>query len=125
MLEVDRIDHGNRALEDEALIAAIVQRGLTLTVCPLSNLKLCVIDDLKKSPVKAMLDSGINVTVNSDDPSYFGGYVNDNYRAVADALDLTVEEIARIAENSFDGSFLSDAEIAAYRTEIRSRIGAI
>jgi len=117
-LGIDRIDHGNRALEDEALVNRIVNDGYTLTVCPLSNLKLCVIDEIAESPVKMMLDRGIKATVNSDDPSYFGGYINDNYLAVANALDLTIEEIATLAANSFAGSFLGPAEIAERRAEI-------
>ncbi len=117
-LQIDRIDHGNRALEDKALVDRIVRDGYTLTVCPLSNLKLCVIDDIAASPVQTMLRQGIKATVNSDDPSYFGGYLNDNYRAVADALDMTIEDIAALAVNSFEGSFLSSGEIAAKRSEI-------
>ncbi len=117
-LRIDRIDHGNRALEDKALIKRIVDDGYTLTLCPLSNLKLCVINDIAKSPVKTMLDQGVKATVNSDDPSYFGGYINDNYHAVANALDLTIEEIATLAVNSFEGSFLDADEVAERRAEI-------
>ena len=119
-LQIDRIDHGNRALEDNALVQRIVEDGYTLTVCPLSNLKLCVIDDIASSPVKAMLEQGIKATVNSDDPSYFGGYINDNYRAVASALDLTIEDLATLAENSFEGSFLSNEEKAKFVSQVRS-----
>ncbi|MDJ0979408.1 MAG: adenosine deaminase [Erythrobacter sp.] len=119
-LKIDRIDHGNRALEDEALTDRLVQEGHTLTVCPLSNLKLCVIDDIADSPVKRMLDRGIKATVNSDDPSYFGGYINDNYRAVADALDMSVEDMATLAINSFEGSFLDEATIAQRRAEVEA-----
>lgn len=117
-LRIDRIDHGNRALEDEALVNRIVRDGYTLTVCPLSNLKLCVIDEISANPVKTMLDRGIKATVNSDDPSYFGGYINDNYRAVADAADMTIEDIATLAANSFSGSFLDATEIALRQSEI-------
>jgi adenosine deaminase len=120
VLGVDRIDHGNRALEDEALTERIVHEGYTLTVCPLSNLKLCVIDDIAQSPVKRMLERGIRATINSDDPSYFGGYINDNYRAVAEALDLGTEDIARLAINSFEGSWLDQETIAARREEIEA-----
>jgi len=119
-LEIDRIDHGNRALEDEALTDRIARDGYTLTVCPLSNLKLCVIDDIAQSPVKRMLERGLKATVNSDDPSYFGGYINDNYRAVAQALDLRLEDVARLAINSFEGSWLDAATIAARRSEIEA-----
>ena len=77
---VDRIDHGNRALEDPALTERLARERMTLTVCPLSNLKLCVVDDLEAHPMKRMLGPGLRATINSDDPAYFGGYVDDNYR---------------------------------------------
>ena len=110
LLKVERIDHGNRALEDPALVRRIAAEGMTLTVCPLSNLKLCVIGEIAQSPVRQMLDLGLMVTINSDDPAYFGGYIGANYHAVADALDLSEDQIVRLAQNSFAGSFLSDAE---------------
>jgi adenine deaminase len=119
VLNVDRIDHGNRALEDEQLVARIVADGQTLTVCPLSNLKLCVIHDIADSPVKRMLDLGIRATVNSDDPAYFGGYVNANFKAVAEALDLSREQLVQLAENSFTGSFLSAADHVKHLSAIR------
>lgn len=122
MLEIDRIDHGNRALEDPALVERIVADGQTLTVCPLSNLKLCVIDAIEDSPVKRMLDLGIGATVNSDDPSYFGGYVNDNYRAIAHALDLSEAEIVQLAANSFAGSFLPEAEKQAHIAAVEAAV---
>ncbi len=112
LLKVDRIDHGNRSLEDAALTQRLVREGMTLTVCPLSNLKLCVVNDLKAHPLKRMLDLGLKATVNSDDPAYFGGYLADNYLQTAQALDLTRAEIVTLARNSFEGSFLSDAEKA-------------
>ncbi|ODU31349.1 adenosine deaminase, partial [Sphingopyxis sp. SCN 67-31] len=101
LLGVDRIDHGNRSLEDEALVARLADDAMCLTVCPLSNLKLCVVDDMTAHPLKTMLDAGLLATVNSDDPSYFGGYVNANYTAVADALDLSRDELVTLARNSF------------------------
>jgi len=110
ILKVDRIDHGNRAVDDKALIEKLSVSGVPLTMCPLSNLKLCVIDDLKKHPLRKLMKKGIVVTVNSDDPAYFGGYINENYIAVAKALDLTVEELGQIAKNSFNASFLSPEE---------------
>ena len=106
LLKVERIDHGNRALEDPALVQRIVSEGLALTVCPLSNLKLCVIHDIAHSPVRRMLDLGLRATINSDDPAYFGGYVNANFHAVAEALDLSNDQIVELCENSFTGSFL-------------------
>lgn len=118
VLQIDRIDHGNRALEDNALVKRIVADGQTLTVCPLSNLKLCVIDDISDSPVKTMLGAGIKATINSDDPSYFGGYINDNYRAVAEALDLSIDDLAQLAANSFEGSFLDDTQKSVFLAEV-------
>lgn len=118
LLEVERIDHGNRALEDAALVQRIADEGLTLTVCPLSNLKLCVIKDIAESPVKRMLDLGLKATVNSDDPAYFGGYIGANFHAVAEALDLSEAEVVRLAENSFTGSFLPTADQIAHLAEI-------
>jgi len=110
LLKIDRIDHGNRLLEDEVLISRVKESGLTLTVCPLSNLSLCVVDDLKDHPMKRMLDLGLKATINSDDPAYFGGYVNRNYVETASAVGLTREDILTLARNSFTGSFLSAAE---------------
>ena len=118
LLKVDRIDHGNRSLEDPALVARLAAEGMTLTVCPLSNLKLCVVDDLTAHPLKTMLDAGLAATVNSDDPSYFGGYVGANYRAVADALDLSKAELVTLARNSFTGSFLGEEEKAKHLAAI-------
>jgi adenosine deaminase len=118
LLKVDRIDHGNRSLEDPALVARLAASGMTLTVCPLSNLKLCVVRDIAAHPLKTMLDAGLRATVNSDDPSYFGGYVNANYQAVADALDLSRDDLVMLARNSFTGSFLSDAEKARHLAAI-------
>jgi len=106
VLHVDRIDHGNRALEDPALVARLVAEGMTLTVCPLSNLKLCVVDDLKAHPLKRMLDLGLKATINSDDPAYFGGYLGRNWTETAQALSLSRAELVTLAKNSFTGSFL-------------------
>ncbi|WP_432769082.1 MAG: adenosine deaminase [Sphingopyxis sp.] len=118
LLHVDRIDHGNRSLEDPALVRRLAAEGITLTVCPLSNLKLCVVGDIADHPLKTMLDAGLRVTINSDDPSYFGGYVNANYRAVADALDLSKADLLTLARNSFTGAFLGDADTARHLAAI-------
>ncbi len=107
LLKVDRIDHGNRSLEDENLLARLVNGEIFLTVCPLSNLKLCVVDDLKNHPLKTMLSKGLKATVNSDDPSYFGGYLNDNYVQTAEAVGLTKADIVTLVKNSFEGAYLS------------------
>lgn len=114
ILKVDRIDHGNRALEDPKLVERLVAEQMTLTVCPLSNLKLCVVKDLKQHPLKRMLDLGLRATVNSDDPAFFGGYVGDNVLAVGQALNLSARELLTLARNSFLGSFLEEAEKAKH-----------
>lgn len=118
LLRIDRMDHGNRSMEDETLIRRLADEQMTLTVCPLSNLKLCVVHDLKDHPVPEMLRRGLHVTLNSDDPAYFGGYVNQNYVELANAVGLTREQVTRIARNSFEGSFLSEAEKARHLSEI-------
>jgi adenosine deaminase len=107
---VDRIDHGNRAMEDPQLVAEIIRQNMTLTVCPLSNTALKVIAHIKDSPVRKMLEAGIAVTINSDDPAYFGGYVGANYVAVDEGLSLSAMQLRQLAINSFSGSFLSQAE---------------
>jgi adenine deaminase len=108
ILGVARVDHGNRALEDVALVARLARDRIPLTVCPLSNLKLGVVDDLRRHPLRHMLDSGLAVTLNSDDPAYFGGYVNDNYRAVTAALGLSTNDIVAIARNSFTAAIMPE-----------------
>ena len=123
LLHIDRIDHGNRSMEDESLIQRLAAEQMTLTVCPLSNLKLCVVKDLKDHPVPEMLRRGLHVTLNSDDPAYFGGYVNENYRQLAEAVGLTREQLTQIARNSFEGSFLSDAEKLERLAEIDAYAG--
>jgi adenosine deaminase len=105
VLHVVRIDHGVRCLEDAALVDRLVREQIPLTVCPLSNLKLRVVDTMREHPLKTMLDRGLKVTINSDDPAYFGGYVNENYLAVAEALSLTRESLERIARSSFEARF--------------------
>ena len=111
-LHVDRLDHGNRALEDAALVERLARETMTLTVCPLSNLKLCVVGDVAEHPIGRMLRLGLRATINSDDPAYFGGYINANYRAVAGLLDK--DALVALARNSFLGSFLPENEIARH-----------
>lgn len=118
LLKVDRIDHGNRAMEDRALIKRLRSENMTLTVCPLSNLKLCVVGSLEEHPIKRMLQAGLRATINSDDPSYFGGYLNDNYVAVAEAVNLDKADLVTLAKNSFSGSFLSEKEIRQHLEQI-------
>jgi len=105
-----RIDHGNRAMEDERLVEELVRRKIPLTLCPLSNLRLGVVRDLREHPLLRMLERGLRVTVNSDDPAYFGGYVNENYLAIQEALGLGREELAALARHSFEASFLREEE---------------
>jgi len=118
LIAADRIDHGNRAMEEPALVERLRRDEMTLTVCPLSNLKLCVVEDLADHPIDAMLAAGLKATLNSDDPAYFGGYVADNYRAVAQARGLSRDDLAILARNSFTGSFLSREEIDAKLTDL-------
>jgi adenosine deaminase len=118
ILDVDRIDHGNRALEDPELVKRIVHDGKTLTVCPISNLKLCVVGDLKDHPLKTMLALGLKATINSDDPAYFGGYLGQNWIETAQALDLTRDELVTLARNSFTGSFLPQDQVAKHLADI-------
>jgi adenosine deaminase len=113
LLHIDRLDHGNRSLEDPELVERLVREGITLTVCPLSNLKLCVVGDMAGHPIDRMLREGLKATINSDDPAYFGGYINDNYRAATAGRRLSREDLAQLARNSFLGSFLSPEEKAA------------
>lgn len=120
LLGVDRIDHGNRALEDPALVRRLADSGMTLTVCPLSNHKLCVVGDLADHPLDRMLAQGLKATVNSDDPAYFGGYVADNYRAVAAARGLSRDDLATLARNSFTGSFLPPEAVARHLADIEA-----
>lgn len=108
ILQVDRLDHGNRSLEDPFLISRLAREAMTLTVCPLSNLKLRVVEDLRDHPIDVMLQKGLRATLNSDDPAYFGGYVADNYRALAAAGKISHAEGITLARNSFLGSFLTD-----------------
>ena len=124
LLHIDRMDHGNRSMEDEDLIQRLAASRMTLTVCPLSNLKLCVVKDLEDHPVPEMLRRGLHVTLNSDDPAYFGGYVNENYRQLAQAVGLSREQVTQLAINSFEGSFLDDADKAARIAEVKAYAAA-
>uniref|UniRef100_UPI0032165630 adenosine deaminase n=1 Tax=uncultured Draconibacterium sp. TaxID=1573823 RepID=UPI0032165630 len=110
LLHVARIDHGVRSVDDKLLLKELAQKQIPLTVCPLSNLKLKVVKEMKDLPLKVLLENNILATVNSDDPAYFGGYLNENYIAVANALHLTRHDIITLAENSFKASFLSEDE---------------
>ena len=120
LLKVNRIDHGVRSEEDPVLMQRLITEKMPLTVCPLSNLKLCVVDDMAQHNIRRLLQQGVHVTVNSDDPSYFGGYMNDNFVAITEALALTNEELKTLAQNSFEASFISDAEKQKWIAEIQA-----
>jgi adenosine deaminase len=119
VLKVNRIDHGIRSEEDEQLMARLIAEKMPLTVCPLSNLKLCVVNDMGEHNIRRLLQKGVHVTVNSDDPSYFGGYMNDNFIAILQALDLSNDELKQLAIHSFEASFISDDEKQKWIAEVR------
>ena len=121
LLKAERIDHGVRATEDPALLARLAREQVPLTVCPLSNVKLRVFPELARHNLKALLDAGLKVTINSDDPAYFGGYVLENYRQCAAALHLSRGELKRIARNSLEAAFVDAAE----RTPWLARLEAL
>jgi len=104
-------------------VAELARRRTPLTVCPLSNLKLCVVDDLADHPMKQLLDAGLCATVNSDDPAYFGGYLNENFEQTVRALALSEAEVIKLAKNSFEASFVSDAERAAMVDALDRSVG--
>lgn len=118
VLGVERIDHGIRSLEDPTLVRRLAEAAVPLTVCPLSNVRLRVVDTLADHPLARMLDAGLAVSVHSDDPAYFGGYVDDNHRAVAEALDLSPDQIRTLAENAVEAAFVDDARRAELRAEV-------
>jgi adenosine deaminase len=120
LLKVDRIDHGVRSSEDPNLMAYLKQHQIPLTVCPLSNLKLCVVDDLSQHNILALLNDGLHVTINSDDPSYFGGYLNENFIAIANKLPLTEQDIVALASNSISASFLPEKQKQHWVARIQS-----
>ena len=110
LLNVARIDHGNRCLDDERLVRELADRRIALTLCPLSNRALKVVQTLDHYPIHKMMDNGLLITINSDDPAYFGGYINENYLEIAQPLNLTRETLAELAKNSFRASFLPEEE---------------
>ncbi|MDH3475360.1 MAG: adenosine deaminase [Rhodospirillales bacterium] len=124
LLGVARVDHGNRCLDDPELVARLAESRVPLTVCPLSNLKLAVVEDMKDHPLKVMMDRGLFVTVNSDDPAYFGGYVNENYEAVQEALGLDRDDLAALARNSFEAAFLGAPEKQALIARLEDYLAA-
>jgi len=118
LLRVDRIDHGVRCLKDAGLVDYLVEKQIPLTVCPLSNVKLKVFDNMKQHNLKQMMDLGLWVTVNSDDPAYFGGYIEENFLALHQAQGLTTEDIYKLARNAFNASFLDPAQKKKYLNEL-------
>ena len=125
LLKVSRIDHGVRCVEDLQLVKYLVEHQIPLTVCPLSNVKLCVFDTMANHNLKQMLDAGICVTLNSDDPAYFGGYLAENFREIQTALQLTQEEIHQLARNSFQASFLTAEEKQLFVDELDAFIARV
>ncbi len=120
LLKVERIDHGNSCLQDRALVERLVELQMPLTVCPLSNTKLCVVDDMKNHPLPAMLEAGLCATINSDDPAYFGGYLNENYSAISPLLNDDKTQLAQLAKNSFQSAFID----AALRQQLIAEVDA-
>jgi adenine deaminase len=123
MLGAERIDHGVRVLDDPALVQRLARAGTCLTVCPESNVALHVVDSLEAHPLRRMLDAGLRVTVNSDDPAYFGGYLHETFVRTADALDLTEEQIVALARNAIEGSFAAPARKDELRAELELATG--
>lgn len=124
VLAVDRIDHGNACLDDPDLVVDLADRGIPLTVCPLSNLRLNVVTDMKWHPLRAMIDAGLNVTVNSDDPPYFGGYVTENLLACHEALDLSIEDIILLVRNGINAAFIAPGERSRLLAKLTNYAGA-
>jgi adenosine deaminase len=124
VLGVERIDHGIRAMEDASLVQRLRADRIPLTVCPLSNVCLRAVDSLADHVLPAMLDEGLLVTINSDDPAYFGGYVDDNYRAVSRELELDDQQLATLASNSFDACFAPEEQRAHWRNEVAASVAA-
>jgi adenosine deaminase len=122
VLQVERVDHGIRAIDDPDLVARLTRDGITLTVCPLSNVRLRTVKNLEEHPLRRLHEAGVRVTINSDDPAYFGGYLHENYAQTARALNLTHDELAKIAANSFRGAFLTDAEKAVWLARIEDYV---
>lgn len=120
VLGVERIDHGVRAFEDDSLIERLGREGIPLTMCPLSNRRLQVTPDLSMHPLRSLWEKGVKVTINSDDPSYFGGYVADNYLAIAEALGLSRHDLVRLAQNSIEASFGTSEEKARWAAGLPS-----
>lgn len=118
LLDVQRIDHGVRSIEDPNLIEYLVEKQIPLTVCPLSNVKLCVFDDISQHNIKQLLELGVRVTINSDDPAYFGGYMNENFFATQEGLNLSQQDLYQISLNAINASFLDEDRKAILRADL-------
>ncbi|MGP9727138.1 adenosine deaminase family protein, partial [Glutamicibacter sp. AOP3-A1-12] len=118
LLRVERVDHGIRCLEDPELVTRLVNEQMPLTVCPFSNVRLRAVDTLADHPLPQMLEAGLKVSIHSDDPAYFGGYMDANFSAITEQFSLTASQLATLARNSFDGSFLEAGEKAARVAEV-------
>ncbi|GAM61032.1 adenosine deaminase [Vibrio ishigakensis] len=118
MLKVSRVDHGVRCVEDSALVEKLIETKMPLTVCPLSNIKLCVFDEMSEHNITELLRKGVAVTINSDDPAYFGGYMTDNFIAVNDAHPMQPDELAQFTLNAIEASFISNELKSEYREKV-------
>jgi len=124
LLKVERIDHGNTSMQDPELLKRLAKEQMPLTVCPLSNTKLCVVNDIKNHPLPHMLEAGLKVTINSDDPAYFGGYLNENYEAISPIINNDKGVLSQLAKNSFEAAFISIPEKARLVAEVDSYMNA-
>jgi adenosine deaminase len=122
ILGAERIDHGVRSLEDSDLVARLKRERIPLTVCPMSNVALRVVDEMSDHPLPSMIEAGLVTCVNSDDPAYFGGYIGDNFRAVRDVFGFDEETLADLARNSIVASFLADEEKRALLDEVEEAL---
>ncbi|GAM74521.1 adenosine deaminase [Vibrio ishigakensis] len=118
MLKVSRVDHGVRCVEDSALVEKLIETKMPLTVCPLSNIKLCVFDEMSEHNITELLRRGVAVTINSDDPAYFGGYMTDNFIAVNEAHPMKPDELAQFTLNAIEASFISSELKSQYREKV-------
>ncbi|MCG9627790.1 adenosine deaminase [Vibrio mediterranei] len=118
LLGVSRVDHGVRCVESDELVARLIETKMPLTVCPLSNIKLCVFDDMSQHNIVSLLRKGVAVTINSDDPAYFGGYMTDNFKAVSEAHEMTHQELAQLTINAIDASFIDESTKREYRSRV-------
>jgi adenosine deaminase len=125
LLNVDRIDHGNRCLDDDALVQTLIEKNMGLTLCPLSNLELKVIQKMEDHPVLKMLDKGLLATIHSDDPAYFGGYMNENYYETAKALSLNKDHLMQLAINAFEASWLSTEDKEKHISEVKNYFNSL